>query len=174
MEQAETVRARVLAGDTEGLPVRKAYGASLYFHTAPGAWNLGMFSHVPPGHCVWVITRVAAELAGEAPFMVGFDAPLRSHQYYTGVPEPGEWSRCGTRIWLNGSVLKNTRPSSPNAYRRDNMANNPEFPLLNEEIWWTQKPALLPLKCGENTIVIEQPYVERKQSWSTSLIPLPR
>ena len=172
MEQVDSVRARVLAGDVEGLPVRKVYGGSLYFHTAPGAWNLGMFSQTPPGHCVWVITRVQTTVAGEAPFMLGFDAPLRSHQYYTGVPEPGEWSRCDTRIWLNGAEMKNPHASEPSEYRRKNMARNPEMPLLNAEIWWTHAPTLFPLKRGENTIIIEQPYKERIQSWGVSLIPL--
>ena len=171
-EQVEAVRAKVLAGQLEGLPVRKAYGGSLYFHTAPGGWNLGMFSHEKPGCCVWVISQVSAVRAGEAPFMVGFDAPLRSHQYFTGVPEPGEWSRCGTRIWLNGKELKNPRPVSPNAFRREHMAGNAEMPLCNDEIWWTQEPTMLPLQSGENVIIIEQPYTDRRQSWSASLIPL--
>ena len=171
-DQVEAVRAKVLAGQLDGLPVRKAFGGSLYFHTAPGAWNLGMFSHVAPGHCVWVITRVSAERDGEAPFMIGFDAPLRSHQYYTGVPEPGDWSRCGTRIWLNDVEMRNPQSFVPSESRLSSMAASPETPLCNDEIWWTHKPTLLLLKRGVNTIVIEQPYIDRKQSWGASLIPL--
>ena len=172
MDQVEAVRAKVLAGQLEGLPVRKAFGGSLYFHTAPGAWNLGMFSHIAPGHCVWVISQVSAERDGSAPFMLGFDAPLRSHQYYTGVPEPGEWSRCGTRIWLNGAEQRNPRRYSLQHSARTNMAQEPEVPLDNEEIWWTQQPTFLPLRRGVNTLIIEQPYMDRKQSWGASLIPL--
>ena len=171
MEQVETVRAKVLAGDLEGLPVRQVWGGSLYFRTAPGGWNLGMFSQVQPGHCVWVITRIAAREEGPAPFMLGFDAPLRSHQYYTGIPRPGEWSACGTRIWLNGAELRN--PRSPSLPPRDwkTMVDNAELPLLDEEIWWTHPPTLFPLRQGENTFIIEQPYMSRIQSWSISLIP---
>lgn len=180
MEQVEAVRAKVLAGDLAGLPVRKAYGGSLYFHTAPGAWNLGMFSQVQPGHCVWVITQVHAEAEGEAPFMVGFDAPLRSHQYYTGKPEPGKWSQCGTRVWLNGAEIANPKvlPGAEELVGADMQSicetrrTNAELPLENSEIWWTQSPTCLPLKQGQNTFVIEQPYVSRIQSWSVSLIPL--
>ena len=172
MEQVETVRAKVLAGELEGLPVRKAYGASLYFHTAPGGWNLGMFSHVQPGHCVWIIRQVKAEQTGDAPFMVGFDAPLRSHQYYTGIPEPGEWSRCGTRIWLNGEEQRNPRRYTLRHADRADMAQTPEEPLSNEEVWWTQPPVTFPLLQGDNTFVIEQPYTSRIQSWGTALIPL--
>ena len=171
-EQVETARAKVLSGDLEGLPVRKAYGGSLYFHTAPGGWNLGMFSQEKPGCCVWVITCVQTEQAGEAPFMLGFDAPLRSHQYYTGLPEPGEWSRCGTRLWLNGAEQRNPRRYSLQHSARANMAQEPEVPLDNEEIWWTQQPTFLPLRQGENTLIIEQPYTTRIQSWSASAIPL--
>ena len=171
-EASIRVRARVQVGDLEGLPVRKTYGGSLYFHTAPGGWNLGMFSQEKPGCVVWVITRVQAEQAGEAPFMLGFDAPLRSHQYYTGVPEPDEWSRCGTRLWLNGIEQRNPRRYSLQHSARANMAQEPEVPLDNEEIWWTQQPILLPLKQGENTLIIEQPYTTRIQSWSASIIPL--
>ena len=171
-EQVEAVRARVQVGDLEGLPVRKAYGGSLYFHTAPGGWNLGMFSQAKPGCVVWVITRVQAEQAGEAPFMLGFDAPLRSHQYYTGVPEPGEWSRCGTRLWVNGVEQHNPQTHPSDAWRRENMANSPETPLTNDEIWWTHKPSLLPLQQGGNSIIVEQPYVSRIQSWGVSIIPL--
>lgn len=173
MEQVEAVRAKVLAGDLMGLPVRKAYGSSLYFHMAPGAWNLGMFSHVKPGHCVWVIRQEKAAKAGLAPYMMGFDAPLRSHQYYTGIPEPGEWSRCGTRIWLNGEELRNPRRYSLSHAERADMARTPEIPLSNEEIWWTQEPAMLPLAEGENTLIIEQPYLTPIQSWSVSVYALP-
>ena len=172
MEQVEAVRAKVLAGELEGLPVRKAYGGSLYFHMAPGAWNLGMFSHVQPGHCVWIIRQVKAAQAGEAPFMLGFDAPLRSHQYYTGIPEPGEWSRCGTRIWLNGEEQRNPRRYTLRHADRAAMAQTPEVPLSNEEIWWTQQPTIFHLRDGDNTFIIEQPYTDRRQSWSASLIPV--
>ena len=172
MEQAEAVRAKVLDGQLDGLPVRKVYGGSLYFRTARGAWNLGMFPQVPTGHCVWVITQVNALAAGEAPFMLGFDAPLRSHQYYTGVPEPGAWSRCATRIWLNGAEIKNPRSFSIGERKWETMVKNGEIPLCNEEIWWTQPPTLLLLKQGQNTFVIEQPYTDRIQSWGVSLIPV--
>ena len=172
MDQVEAVRAKVLAGQLEGLPTRKAWGGSLYFHTSPSAWSLGMLSQEKPGCCVWVITSVNSAKAGEAPFMLGFDAPLRSHQYYTGTPEPGEWSRCGTRLWINGAEIANPHPTRPDASRRANMAKNPEMPLLNEEIWWTQPPTLLPLQAGKNTLIIEQPYSMLIQSWGVSLIPL--
>ena len=171
-EQVEAVRAKVLAGDLEGLPQRKIWGGSFYFHMSPGAWNLGMLSQVQPGHCLWLITRVEAQQDGVAPFMLGFDAPLRSHQYYSGIPEPGEWSRCGTRIWLNGAEMKNPRTAALKHEDRANLANEPEVPLSNDEIWWTHEPTGFPLRQGGNTVIIEQPYTSRIQNWSASFIPL--
>ena len=174
--EVEAVRAKVLAGETKALNMRPAYGANLYFRTKPNTGCLGMFSGVKPGNCTWAITRIEAKQAGEAPFMIGFDAPARSSRRCSGVPEAGEWSQCGTRIWLNGVEIKNPQVYSlagKNRYVRDTWVHPAnEDPLTNEEVWWAHEPTMLPLKKGVNTLVIEQPYIGEFQGWGVSFIPL--
>ncbi len=172
-KQADSVRAKVLSGELNGLKVRDAYCANLYFRTRPDTGYLGMFSSVSPGHTVWAITSITAKKAGTQKFMVGFDAPARSNRRWTGVPAAGEWSQCGTRIWLNGQEVKNPRSYRLAGQRRHpGNAWNFEHPLDVEEIWWMQEPVEFDLREGENHFIIEQPYVGEHQSWGISLIPL--
>lgn len=166
-------RNAVLAGNFNTLATRPAYCANLYFRTRPDTGYLGMFMHARPGQTVWAATTIKVKKAGKYPFMIGFDAPARSNRRWTGVPKNGEWSQAGTRIWLNGKELRN-----PKSYRNAGKFNHPgnawnfETPLHPEEIWWSQEPTELELKKGENTIIIEQPYVGEHQSWGMSFIPL--
>ncbi|MBQ3143655.1 MAG: beta-N-acetylhexosaminidase [Akkermansia sp.] len=171
--QAESTRKAVLAGETAELPTRKAYCANLYFRTRPDTGYLGMFMNAKPGNTVWAVTTIKSPKAGQMPFMIGFDAPARSNRRWTGVPNNGDWSQAGTRIWVNGKEVQN-----PRRYRlagqkalKGNQWNFEE-PLDPEEVWWVQDETSLPLKKGKNTIVIEQPYIGEHQSWGISLIPL--
>ncbi len=171
--QAEETRKAVLAGETDNLTTRKAYCANLYFRTRPDTGFLGMFMGTKPGHTVWAVTTIQSPKAGDMPFMVGFDAPARSNRRWTGVPKNGDWSQAGTRIWINGKEIKNPRRyklAGQKALKGNQW--NFEAPLDPEEIWWVQDKTELPLKKGDNTIVIEQPYIGEHQSWGISLIPL--
>ncbi len=172
-KDAAGVREQVLSGQFSGVKTRHAQGANLYFRTRPDTGYLGMFTHTKPGHTAWAITEIMADKAGPQKFMVGFDAPARSNRRYTGVPKNGEWSACGTRIWLNGKEIK-----SPRTYKLAGQNNHPgnawnfEKPLDPEEIWWVQEPVEIELKKGKNVFIIEQPYVGEHQSWGVSLIPV--
>ena len=173
--QAEATRALVLAGKMSGLKTRPAYGANLYFRSKPCTGCLGMFPGVKPGHSVWAITHIKSP-GGEAPFMIGFDAPARSSRRCSGVPAAGEWSQCGTRIWVNGVEVKTPKSyklAGKNRFPRDTWTHPAnEDPLDNEEVWWANGPTMLPLQKGDNLIIIEQPYIGEFQSWGVSLIPL--
>lgn len=175
-EAVEETRKKVLSGEWEGLQTIKAYGANLYFRTKPNTGCLGIFSQSRPGVTTWAMTEIEATKAAPMPFMMGFDAPARSSRRYSGVPKAGEWSQCGTRIWLNGKEIRN-----PQTYRlagqkrcEGDTWTSPlnEEPLEDEEIWWAHQPTMLPLRRGKNTIIIEQPYQGEYQSWGVSLIPL--
>lgn len=172
-EQTAALRDSVISGMFDGMATRQAQCANLYFRTRPDTGYLGMFPKVHPGHTIWAVTTIHADRAGKQKFMVGFDAPARSNRRWSGVPRNGEWSQCGTRIWLNGKELKN-----PRSYRLAGQKKHPgnawnfEDPLDPEEIWWVQEPIEIELQQGENCFVIEQPYVGEFQSWGVSLIPL--
>lgn len=167
------LRDDVIDGRIDGIGIRTAYGANLYFRTRPDTGYLGMFPTVHPGHTVWAVTTIHADRAGKQKFMVGFDAPARSNRRWSGVPKNGTWSQTGTRIWLNGVEILN-----PRTYRLAGQKHHPgnawnfETPLDPEEIWWVQEPIEIELRKGENTFVIEQPYVGEFQSWGVSLIPV--
>ena len=169
----ESTRKAILSGKTEGLTTRTAHCANLYFRTRPDTGYLGMFSHARPGSTVWASTTINVKKAGKYPFMIGFDAPARSNRRWTGVPRAGEWSQTGTRIWINGTEVRN-----PRIYKNAGKFNHPgnawnfEHPLDIEEVWWALDPIQLPLKKGENTILIEQPYAGEHHSWGISFIPL--
>ena len=171
--QAESIRKAVLEGKLDTLTSRKAYGANLYFRTRPDTGYLGMFMNGKPGNTVWAVTTILSPKAGRMPFMVGFDAPARSNRRWTGVPNNGEWSQTGTRIWINGKEVNNPRRYEL-AGKKALEGNqwNFEEPLDPEEIWWIQGKTELPLRKGANTIVVEQPYIGEHQSWGISLIPL--
>ncbi len=170
---AAGIREQVLTGKLEGLSTRTAHCANLYFRTRPDTGYLGMFPNVRPGHTTWAITTIKAEKAGKQKFMVGFDAPARSNRRWTGVPKAGEWSQCGTRIWLNSVEQKNPRTFKL-AGQRNHPGNawNFEHPLDPEEIWWIQAPIEFELQAGDNSFIIEQPYIGEHQSWGISLIPV--
>ncbi len=172
-KEADAVREKVLKGEVDGLKARRALGANLYFRTRPDTGYLGMYPKTKPGHTVWAVTEIAAEQAGPQKFMVGFDAPARSNRRYTGVPKNGDWSACGTRIWLNGKEIKNPRTYKlAGQNRHPGNAWNFEKPLDPEEIWWVQEPVEIDLQQGKNTFIIEQPYIGEHQSWGISLIPV--
>ena len=173
---AEKTRETVLKGELASLPTQTATGANLYFRTKPNTGGLGLFSPTKPGATTWAVTTIHSPKAGEMPFMIGFDAPARSSRRWSGVPQNGEWSQCGTRVWVNGREIKNPRHYKLAGQRQSkgdtwtSPAN--EMPLDDEEVWWAQSPTKLPMKKGANTIVIEQPYVGEFQGWGVSLIPL--
>lgn len=172
-DMSEAVRSKVLDGNLTGQPVRTAHGANLYFRTRPDTGYLGMFPGARPGSTLWALTTIHADKAGKQKFMIGFDAPARSNRRWTGVPKNGTWSQTGARIWLNGKELTN-----PRTYRlagqktRPSNAWNFEDPLSPEEIWWVQDPIEIELQQGENSFVVELPYVGEHHSWGVSLIPL--
>ncbi len=172
--QAESTRKAVLSGKLDGLKTRPAYCANLYFRTRPDTGYLGMFSGSrAAGNTVWATTTIKVKKAGTYPFMIGFDAPARSNRRWTGVPTAGEWSQTGTRIWINGTEVRNPRVfRNAGKFRHPGNAWNFENPLDIEEIWWALDPVKLHLKKGENTIVIEQPYAGEHHSWGISFIPL--
>ena len=172
-EQANATREAVLSGKMDGLATRKAYCANLYFRTRPDTGYLGMFMGARAGSTVWATSTIKVRKAGKYPFMIGFDAPARSNRRWTGVPKNGEWSQTGTRIWINGKEVRNPRVyRNAGKFQHPGNAWNFEAPLDKEEIWWSLDPTELELKKGENTIIIEQPYVGEHQSWGISFIPL--
>ncbi len=174
--QKDEVRAKVLVGDYSGLDTRPAYGANLYFRTKPATGCLGMFSSTKPGACVWTVLEYDGADGGKKPFMIGFDAPVRSSRRYSGVPKAGDWSQCETRVWVNGKEFRNPQVyklAGKSRYTSDTWfhpAN--EDPLTDEEVWWAHQPTMVPLKKGKNTIIIEQPYKGEFQSWGVSFIPV--
>ena len=172
--QAESTRKAVLSGKFDELKTRPAYCANLYFRTRPDTGYLGMFSGSrTAGNTVWATTTIKVKKAGAYPFMIGFDAPARSNRRWTGVPNAGEWSQTGTRIWINGTEVRNPRVfRNAGKFKHPGNAWNFENPLDIEEIWWALDPVKLQLKKGENTIVIEQPYAGEHHSWGISFIPL--
>ncbi len=171
--EAESRREAVRAGQYDGLPTRRANCANLFFRTRPDTGYLGMFPQARPGQTVWAVTSIHADRAGRHKFMVGFDAPARSNRRWTGIPRNGTWSQTGARVWLNGREISNPRRyrlAGQNAHPGN--AWNFEKPLDPEEIWWVQEPIEIELKKGQNTFVIELPYVGEHHSWGVSLIPL--
>ncbi|MDO4220631.1 MAG: beta-N-acetylhexosaminidase [Akkermansia sp.] len=174
--EADKNRDAVLKGEYGALATQPSHGANLYLRTKPNTGCLGVMGKVKPGNTVWAVTTIQSPKAGEMPFMIGFDAPARSSRRWSGVPQNGEWSQCGTRVWVNGREIKNPRRYKLAGQRQSkgDTWTSPlnEMPYDDEEIWWAQDPTKLPLKKGKNTIVIEQPYVGEYQSWGVSLIPL--
>ena len=172
--QADAVREAVMAGKMPG-NTRCVSGYSLYFHTRAATWNLGMYHESKPGVRVWARTNIRVAEEGDYPFMIGFDAPTRSNRQYTGIPHAGEWSQCGTRIWVNGEELRNPRRydragedrvSLPTWHTAEN-----EKPIRDDDLWWAQPPTFIHLRQGENAIIIEQPYTDDFQSWEINFIP---
>lgn len=171
----ERVRDALLSGEkADGITDMQARGGNLYFRSRAEAEDL--FSKTEPGNTVWAETKFYAEKAGTLYAMVGFDAPSRSTRRCSGVPGAGEWSQCETRIWLNGKEMENPqtyRLAGARRYERHTWHTpDNEIPFEDEEFWWTREPVAFPLQAGENTILIEQPYVGKFQSWGISFIPV--
>lgn len=171
--QAEATRAQVLSGKLDSLTTRNVYCASLYFRTRDGSGNQGMYRKAKTGVTIWAITNIKVQKAGKYPFMIGFDAPERSNRRWTGVPQNGEWSQAGTKIWINGKEARNPRTYKLAGQRVCQRPKwNFDLPLDLEEIWWMLEPTELQLQKGNNTIIIEQPYSGYHLDWGISFIPL--
>ncbi|UQT44341.1 hypothetical protein M5E88_17585 [Akkermansia muciniphila] len=160
-DRQEEVRNNLLAGKSPaGLSSIQTRGGNLYFRTRAGAE--GLFSKTKPGNTVWAETTFHSPVEGTMHAMVGFDAPARSTRRCSGVPAAGEWSQCGTRIWVNGKEMKNPQTYKLAGQRRyeKHTWNSPanEIPFDNEEFWWARPPVPFQVKAGENKILIEQPY----------------
>lgn len=174
-EARDRVRARLVQGlPPEGVAVTEARGGNLYFRTRAGAE--GLFPLAKPGRTVWAETWVNAPRSGVIHAMVGFDAPARSTRRCSGVPAAGEWSQCGTRIWVNGHEVKNPQTCKLAGQRRYERhtwnAPDNEIPFDNEEFWWARPPVALSMQPGKNRVLVEQPYVGSYQSWGISFIPV--
>ena len=174
-DRQEEVRNNLLAGKSPaGLSSIQTRGGNLYFRTRAGAE--GLFSKTKPGNTVWAETTFHSPVEGTMHAMVGFDAPARSTRRCSGVPAAGEWSQCGTRIWVNGKEMKNPQTYKLAGQRRyeKHTWNSPanEMPFDNEEFWWARPPVPFQVKAGENKILIEQPYTGEFQSWGVSFIPV--
>lgn len=174
-DRQEEVRNNLLAGKSPvGLSSIQTRGGNLYFRTRAGAE--GLFSKTKPGNTVWAETTFHSPVEGTMHAMVGFDAPARSSRRCSGVPAAGEWSQCGTRIWVNGKEMKNPQTYKLAGQRRyeKHTWNSPanEIPFDNEEFWWARPPVPFQVKAGENKILIEQPYTGEFQSWGVSFIPV--
>ena len=174
-DRQEEVRNNLLAGKPPaGLSSIQTRGGNLYFRTRAGAE--GLFSKTKPGNTVWAETTFHSPVEGTMHAMVGFDAPARSTRRCSGVPAAGEWSQCGTRIWVNGKEMKNPQIYKLAGQRRyeKHTWNSPanEIPFDNEEFWWARPPVPFQVKAGENKILIEQPYTGEFQSWGVSFIPV--
>ena len=171
----ERVREALLSGEIpQDTALNHARGGNLYFRTRAGAE--GFFSKTLPGHTAWAETKFHAPTAGTLYAMVGFDAPARSTRRCSGVPAAGEWSQCGTRVWLNGQEIKNPQTYKSAGQRRyeRHTWNAPanEIPFEDEEFWWARKPVPFRVQAGENRIFIEQPYTGAFQSWGISFVPV--
>lgn len=104
-DRQEEVRNNLLAGKSPaGLSPVQTRGGNLYFRTRAGAE--GLFPKTKPGNTAWAETTFHSPVEGTMHAMVGFDAPARSTRRCSGVPAAGEWSQCGTRIWVNGKEMK--------------------------------------------------------------------
>lgn len=175
---AENVRNAILNGDLNKLNIaqRQEDGGNLYFRTR--AMVEGIFRAKGPGVTAWATTTLHSDADRTMYAYVGFDAPGRATRLCSGMPKAGEWSQCGTRIWLNGKELKNPvtfKLAGQHRYEQHTWfkpAN--EIPFDNEEFWWARDPVPFQLKKGENTLVIEQPYTGKFQSWGISFIPVRR
>lgn len=174
-DRQEEVRKELLAGrKPAGVDQVQARGGNLYFRSRSG--SQGLFPKTNPGSTVWAETTLHSAKGGTMYAMVGFDAPSRSTRRCSGVPAAGEWSQCGTRIWINGKEVKNPQTYKLAGQRRyekhtwHSPAN--EIPFDNEEFWWARPPVPFQLKPGENRILIEQPYTGSFQSWGASFIPV--
>lgn len=169
----ENMRRNVIDGRIDGVDMRQAHCANLYFRTRPDTGYLGLFPGMRAGHTIWAVTTIHADKSGKQKFMVGFDAPARSNRRWTGIPKKNAWSQTGARVWLNGMELQN-----PRTYRLAGQKSHPdnawnfEQPLDPEEVWWMLEPIEIELSQGENTFVFELPYVGEHHSWGVSLIPV--
>lgn len=135
----------------------------------------GIYAQQSPGVTVWAEMKLKAPKAGDYHFFVGFDAPSRSSRRCSGIPDNGQWSNAGTRIWVNGKEVCGPTWQEPKSkeFKKDtwhDVAN--EIPYTDEEFWWMRKPVSFSLKSGENSILVEHPYAAHHQHWGIALLPV--
>lgn len=172
-DQIDSLRKQLLSGKNPD-DLKVINGASLMLR--PRAKGEGVYPKAAPGNTVFAIFEIKAAKKGMYDFIVGFDSPARSSRKYSGIPQKGQWSVEGTKIYLNGKEIPG--PAWKDAgkhFSKDDTWFSPlnEIPFTDEEIWWALPPVKFPLKKGINRFVVELPYAGAYQSWGVNLIPDP-
>lgn len=176
-ERKKEVRNAFLTNDEEainGIILTRVDGGNLYLRSR--AASEGLFPKQKPGVTVFARTVLNSKSDRTIHAMIGFDAPGRATRRATGVPRHGEWSQCGSAVWLNGKSLANPKTYKLAGQRRfeKNTWFTPanEIPFDDEEFWWALPPTEIRLRKGENVLLVEQPYIGDFQSWNITFIPV--
>lgn len=168
----EETRKQMLS-EQPAIPLSTIEGGCLMLR--PRTNKEGIYPQQQPKSTVWARMELDAPRAGKQSFIVGFDAPSRSSRKCSGIPQNGQWSNFGAKVWVNGKETTGPSWENPggNINQKDTwLSPANEIPYTDEEFWWTRKPVELELRKGHNTLLIEIPYEGTYQSWGTTLIPV--
>lgn len=171
-EAVEQTRSQMLASQPK-ISLTTVNGGCLMLR--PRTTGEGLYPAQKPGATVWARMELNASKAGKQHFIIGFDAPSRSSRKCSGIPQNGQWSNFGAKLWINGKETAGPTWDNPgkNFHKQDTwFAPANEIPYTDEEFWWTRAPIELDMKKGINTIVVEIPYEGAYQSWGVCLIPV--
>lgn len=106
---------------------------------------------------------------------VGFESVARSNRLGNGIGEQGKWE-CGSQIFVNGKeVNPPCQWNEPSKYYYDyHTWHKPaeELPFTDEQFYWMRTPAVIELKKGANTIVLQIKKTFKLQAWKFAFIPL--
>lgn len=123
----------------------------------------------------WMRTRIFSPKDTVVYAWVGFETPARSNRMSDGIGYQGQWEAQG-RLFVNGNEIFPPEPwNEPGKYRSFEYTwHTPlnEIPYTNEQFFWMRKPASIPLKAGENIILLYCSRVFPNETWFASFIPL--
>lgn len=123
----------------------------------------------------WMKTRLYSNRDTTLYAWVGFETPARSNRVSDGIGYQGQWEAQG-RLFVNGNeIFPPERWKEPGKYRafdRKEAEKLGEQPYTNEQFYWMRKPVSIPVKAGENVILLYCPRVFPNEAWYVSFIPL--
>jgi hypothetical protein len=136
----------------------------------------GYFLKAKPGQTVYALTYIHSNKVRDVNAWVNFETSGRSNRVYTGIATNGEFDINGGEIFINDKKLIGSKWNNP-GWQPEKLAGwgnakEQEMPWTEEELYWTRKPTVVPLKKGWNKVFVKIPYVYDIQNWMFTFVPL--
>lgn len=116
----------------------------------------------------YAYTRIWSPTTQEVGAWIGFNAWSRSGRRGAPTPQPGQWSPCDARVWVNGGEIPGPAWKQPGV---PNERTSLEIPFVDEDYHY-RPPTRIRLNEGWNTVLLKIPFGGAAYKWVFTFIPV--